>query len=66
MKGVIDWKEVAEKNGLTLELFSEEIYLTACAVAAMDLDKTGDIALRFTCSDEVGPIELFVRRPKSE
>ena len=59
----INWKEIAEQNGLTPDEFSKEIFTVACAVASMKIDSQNhDGALKFTCSDEVGPLEMYVRR----
>ena len=59
----INWKQVAQQNGLTPEEFKKEIFTVACAVGAMDLDKQeSGTALKFTCSDDVGKLELFIKR----
>lgn len=61
---MIDWQEIAVQNGLSIEEFKVELYTAAAAIAAMDLDKQehrGD-CIKFTCSDEVGKLELYVRR----
>ena len=62
---MIDWRKVAEQNGLTTSEFEKEIYSVAACIAAMSLDKQDDAdAMRFTCSDNVGRLELIVRRVK--
>ena len=60
---MINWKEVAEQNGLTPEEFRTEILSVAACVGAMSLDdqQIGD-SLKFTCSDDKGPLELWIRR----
>ena len=60
---MIDWKEVAEQNGLTPDEFRTEILTVAACVGAMSLDEQqiGD-SLKFTCSDNHGPLELWIRR----
>ena len=60
---MIDWRKVAEQNGLTTSEFEKEIYSVAACIAAMSLDKQDDAdVMRFTCSDNVGRLELIVRR----
>ena len=60
---MIDWREVAKSNGLTNEEFEKEVFTVAACLGAISLDsqKIGD-SLKFTCSDEVGPLELWIRR----
>ena len=59
----INWREVAEQNGLTPEEFKKEIFTVACALGSMDLDdKDSGTALKFTCSDDIGKLELFIKR----
>jgi len=59
----INWQEIARQNNLTPEEFQKEIFMLAACIGAMSLDdhKIGD-SLKFTCSDEVGPLELLIRR----
>ena len=59
----INWKQVAQQNGLTPEEFQKEIFTVACVVAAMDLDNQ-DVGteLKFTCADNVGKLELLIKR----
>lgn len=61
---MIDWQKVAEQNGLNPEEFGTEVLAVAACIGVMRLDGEGaaDEALRFTCSDDVGEIELIVRR----
>lgn len=60
---MIDWREVAQQNGLSIEEFEKEIYSVAACIAAMHLDKKPNVdSMRFTCSDEVGSLELIARR----
>lgn len=62
---MIDWQEVAQQNSLSIDEFEKEIYSIAACMAAMSLDKQDDAdAMRFTCSDNVGRLELIVRRVK--
>lgn len=61
---MIKWKEVAEQNNLTVEEFKTEMYTSAACIAIMDVDsKKGDaLAMRFTCYDDVGKIEMVIKR----
>ena len=62
---MIDWRQFAEHQGLTVEEFKKEIFTAACAIAATDLDQQqGEVgtALRFVCNDGVSDLELYVRR----
>jgi hypothetical protein len=61
---MIDWKDFAIKNGLTDEEFKKEILNTACLIAAIDIDSQ-DYAtgMSFTCSDEIGPLVMIIKRP---
>ena len=60
---MIDWKKVAELNGLTTEEFKKEIFTVAACLGAMALDyqEVGG-CLKFTCSDDIGPLALWIRR----
>jgi hypothetical protein len=59
----INWQKIAEQNGLAPDEFSKEIFTVACAVAAMKIDSQNhDGVLKFTCSDDVGQLEMYVRR----
>lgn len=62
---MIDWKDLADVNNWTPEQFRKEIFTVASVLGAMRLDEAneeeGDM-LRFTCSDDTGKIELYVRR----
>ena len=60
---MIDWQEVAEQNNLSIDEFEKEIYSVAACIAATQLDKQdkADI-MRFTCSDDIGKLELTVKR----
>jgi len=61
----IDWQEIAELNGLTPEEFKIEVFTVAAALGAMDLPYEYDgSAIRFTCNDEHGPVEVLIRRPE--
>ena len=60
---MIDWRKVAEQHGLSAAEFKEEVYSVAAIVAAIDIDnQEGGNAVKFTCSDNVGNLELIVRR----
>ena len=61
---MINWEKVAKDNELTVQDFEKEILTVAATVGVMMLDQNGDDsdALRFTCSDREGEIELTVRR----
>ena len=59
----INWQQVAQQNRLTPDEFQKEIFTVACAVGAIDLDnQDAGTALKFTCSDEVGKLELLIKR----
>lgn len=59
----IDWKKVAEENGLGHKEFIKELMLAASCAAVVELDKQYNAdAFKFTCSDDVSDIELYVRR----
>lgn len=63
---MIDWKEVADLNGLTQDEFNKEILTTAACVGAAMIDKKGDgNHVKLTCSDEKSSIEVWVRRTDS-
>lgn len=62
---MINWEEVARSNGLTIEEFKKEVFSCAACIGAMVLDEkdSSDVdTLRFTCSDDVGKIELLIKR----
>jgi hypothetical protein len=62
---MVNWEQIAKLNGLTPKEFEKEIFTCAACVGAMQLDKTSHSefnALKFTCSDEVGKIEVLIRR----
>lgn len=61
----VDIEQWAKMNNLTPEEFKEEVFTVAAALGAMDLDARGvgsDEVMKFTRSDSVGKIELYVRR----
>lgn len=60
---MIDWRKIADMNGLAPEEFRKEIFTVAACLGAMLLDEQqiGD-SLKFSCSDEIGPLELWIRR----
>ena len=46
---MINWQEIAQQNGLSIDEFEKEIYSIAACMAAMSLDKQDDAdAMRFT------------------
>ena len=62
---MIDWKEFAEINKLTPEEFQRQILTVAACIGATLIDQgvTGEAdTLKFTCSDSIGKIGVFVRR----
>lgn len=60
---MIDWKKVANMNGLTPEEFEKEMFTVACCLGAMRIDNSDERgAIRFACADEVGKLEMIVRR----
>jgi hypothetical protein len=61
---MIDWKDFASKNGLSVDEFKKEIFTSACEVAAIDIDKQENgTAMKFTCSDEIGILVMVIKRP---
>ena len=58
----INWKEVADLNGLSAEEFQHEIFTVAACLGVMKIDKDEADTLKFTCSDSVGKIELYIKR----
>lgn len=64
---MIDWNAFAKVNGLSVEEFKKEIYSAAACCAAMEIDNEESVdGVRFTCSDNKGMIQLFVRRIKAD
>lgn len=62
---MIDWEKFAETNKLTPEEFQRQILTVAACIGATLIDQgaSGEAdTLRFTCSDSVGKIGVFVRR----
>tara|TARA_R110002126_G_C10364965_1_gene492890 strand:- start:207 stop:401 length:195 start_codon:yes stop_codon:yes gene_type:complete len=61
---MIDWESIAKSNGLSPEEFTREILTIAACVGTMGIDQQGDdiTVLKFTCSDEIGKIEVTVKR----
>lgn len=60
---MINWQEVAQNNGLTPEEFKKEIFTIAACLGAMDLDADDSVnAIKFTCSDGIGPLEVYIKR----
>ena len=65
---MIDWEDLADINNWSQEQFRKEILTVAAVVGAMELDKSNEEGevFRFTCSDDAGKIELYVRRTNGE
>lgn len=64
-----DWKKIAQRQNLTPAQFRNEILTVAACVGALELDKNGatpDEAMRFSCHDEVGEIEVYIKRVKEQ
>lgn len=59
---MIDWQEVANQNGLTPKEFTKEILTVAAVVGAMEIDGSNSDALKFTVSDDVGDVQILIRR----
>jgi hypothetical protein len=61
---MIDWKQFAENNGLSVNEFKTEILTAASAVAMEMLDTNGDDgeALQFSCSDKISKIRVTFER----
>ena len=61
----VDIEQWAKMNNLTPEEFKKEVFTMAAALGAMHLDDRGadsDEAMKFTRSDSVGEIEVYVCR----
>jgi len=67
---MIDWEKVALDNGLTPLQFEKEILTVTACLGAIRIDNgdAGDAdTLKFTCSDQVSPIAVYVKRlPKTD
>ena len=66
---MIDWEQIAKMNGLSPEEFRKEIFTVAACVGAMQLDEQetdNRTMLKFSCSDDVGKIEVIIRRAPEE
>ena len=64
---MIDWQQMAKNNGMSPEEFKIEIYTVACALGAMELDNQEDgTIVKFTSSDEIGQLELYIKRGITE
>lgn len=62
---MINWEEFASLNNLTPEEFQKEILTVAACIGATLIDEglTGDAdTLKFTCSDNIGKIAVYVKR----
>lgn len=61
---MINWEEIAKQNNLTIEEFKMEMYTSAACIGIMEVDKKNGeaLAMRFTCSDDVGKIEMTIKR----
>jgi len=61
---MIDWRQFAETNGLSVNEFKTEILTAASAVAMEMLDTNGDDgkALQFSCSDKISKIRVTFER----
>lgn len=61
---MIDWESIAKSNGLSPEEFTREILTIAACVGTMGIDQLGDdiTELKFTCNDQIGKVEVTVKR----
>ena len=62
---MIDWEQVARVNGLMPKEFEKEILTVAACLGAMRIDNrdAGEAdTLKFTCSDQVSQIAVYVKR----
>jgi len=60
---MINWQRFAEENNMNIATFKNEILTVASSIAAMELDITPDSTVfKFTCSDDMGKLELIVKR----
>lgn len=61
----INWLEIAQQYELTPEQFADQIYATACVLGGIELEgQDSETALKFTCSDDIGELELSIKRVK--
>lgn len=61
----IDWKKVADENGLSFKEFRDELFLAAAAMGAAEIDSGEDensLSFRFETEDESGCILVYVIR----
>ena len=58
----INWQEVAMKNNLTPEEFTDEILSCACAVGMMDAESRNSNRLVYRANDGHGMIEMTITR----
>ena len=59
---MINWKEIAEQNGLSPNDLAVEIFSAACAIAAVRMDEEESEGMKFTCSDDVGVMKMVITR----
>ena len=59
---MIDWTKIAKEADMTPSQFETEVLAVASAVAAMKIDAGAGDSMRFECKDDVGEIEMIVRR----
>jgi hypothetical protein len=64
--GIEQWAKI---NNLTAAEFKRQIFQMAATIGVMELDKKGadiDTTLRFSTSDNLGVIELYIRRTSAK
>jgi hypothetical protein len=62
----INWQEVAMKNNLTPEEFTNEILACACAVGMIDAESRNNNRLVYSANDGHGMIEMTITRVGDE
>ena len=58
----INWEKVARDNNLSVAEFEKQMYAAVCCMAAIGIDSYGGESMKFSCSDDVGKLELIVNR----
>lgn len=59
---MIDWTRIQAEADMTPAQFETEVMAIAGVFAAMKIDAGEGDTMRFECKDDVGEIEMIVRR----
>lgn len=59
---MIDWKKFVIDNDLTMEEFENEIFNIAACMGVMVIDDTEADTLKVTAQDDIGQIEMTIKR----